>query len=324
MSKWLNKEAFQKFEENLKTDDKKDNQGFFLKWKSPKMGTVERAKEYTLRLLPDIKSNSFYKNYFYHGFYQGEKFKYILCPKTFNVEHYCPWCDAYRVLYQGTDADKAKASTYKKQERFVGNVLIVDDPRDAEESDVLKKAQGRVLLYEFPGAVESKIKNEITDKKNGYGIEIFDPENGYDFVLKVKAKPKDKNGKEWPDYADSMFARKCSAIASSEDEIKTTLDKCYNLDDYLKSMSVTLEEQERMIKEEMLWDDIGATFEKSVKKLAVAGKYSEPKAETTGQIQEVAQQTTKKEAVVETKTSDTFDDSEKDDAQSLLDELDNM
>lgn len=274
MSKWLKKDAYDMFAQNKKEEvdsvDTTQQNSFYRKWKNPQMGTQERAKEYTVRLLPD-PNEGFYKNYKYHGFMSGEKFQYVLCEKTFDMNNYCAFCDANKILYQGNDADKKQAFKYKRQERYVGNVYIVDDPRDVDVKDEKYKVNGTVRLYEFPATVESKVSNEITDTENGFGMEIFDPENGYNFILKIKAKPKDQNGKEWPDYGDTMFARRPSAIADNDDGIERLMSDRYDLDEYIKSMRKTPDEIEKLLKQEMIWDDVSSNFERFVR-----GKVAEP------------------------------------------------
>ena len=188
MSKWLRKDDYEMFaDQKAKDKENASNDtvgGFYKKWKNPKMGTQEKAKEYKVRLLPDPKKG-YYKNYLYHGFLSGESFVYFLCEKTFDMDAYCPFCDVTKLLYQGNESDKRKASEYKRKERFVSNVFIAEDPRDAETKNEEYKVEGTVRLYEFPATVESKIANEITDKEQGYGIAVFDPEEGYDFILKI-------------------------------------------------------------------------------------------------------------------------------------------
>jgi len=263
MSKWLKKDSYEMFA-NEKTKEAEQEQevgGFYNKWKNPKMGTVDKAKEYKVRLLPDIE-NGFYKKYMYHGFKSGETFKYFLCEKTHGMDKFCPWCEATKMLYQGNESDKRKAGEYKRKERYVSNVYIVEDPRDAEIKDDKYKVTGKVRLYEFPATVESKIKNEITDTEQGYGMAIFDPEDGYDFILKIKAKPQDKNGKVWPDYGDTMFSRRSSPLADTEEEIEKIMSERYNLDEYIKSLKLSVDEHEKLLKTEMMWDDVGHQFEK--------------------------------------------------------------
>jgi hypothetical protein len=269
MSKWLRKDDYEMFADQKAKDKEKENTdtvgGFYKKWKNPQMGTQEKAKEYKARLLPD-PVKGYYKNYLYHGFKSGEKFQYILCEKTYDMDAYCPWCEVTKILYQGNDSDKRKAKEYKRKERFVSNVFIVEDPRDADTRDEEYKVAGTVRLYEFPATVESKISNEITDKEQGYGIAIFDPESGYDFILKIKAKPKDDKGKEWPDYGDTMFARNGSAITPPEGKtIEDVMGERTNLEEYIKSLRKSPEDTEKLLKAEMLWDDVGHSFEKHMK-----------------------------------------------------------
>lgn len=315
MSKWLRKDDYDMFAGQKQKEAEApstDENSFYKKWKNPTMGTVDKAKEYAIRLLPD-KVKGYYKKYFYHGFMVGDKFKYILCEKSDvlgGMDNYCPWCDANKILYQGNDEDKKKARDYKRNERFVSNVCIIDDPRDAEVKDEQYKVNGTVRLYEFPATVESKIANEVTDTKNGYGIEIFDPENGYDLILKIKAKPKDDKGKEWPDYGDTMFARKTSPIANSEDKIAALMDQVYSLDEYILSMRKSVEEQEQLLKGEMLWDDVGPKFLKHMKK--------------EGSTTTETKVTQKEEPKKDEPKKETPKSNEVEDTDSLLDELDNM
>ena len=264
MSKWLKKDSYEMFaDKKTKEAEQQDTQvggGFYNKWKNPKMGTTEKAKEYKIRLLPDVEEG-FYKDYMYHGFMSGETFKYFLCEKTHGMDKYCPWCEATKMLYQGNESDKRKAGDYKRKQRFVSNIFITEDPRDAEVKDENYKSGGKVRLYEFPATVESKIKNEITDTEQGYGQSIFDPENGYDFILKIKAKPKDKNGKEWPEYGDSMFARRASPISDDAEGVEKLMEDRYNLDEYIKSLKLSVKDHEELLKAEMLWDDVGRQFD---------------------------------------------------------------
>jgi len=264
MSKWLKKEDYEMFagQKSKEAEQAQDDTvgGFFKKWKNPTMGTVDKAKEYKIRLLPDLVQG-FYKKYMYHGFMSGEKFKYFLCPKSRGLDNYCAFCEATKILYQGNESDKRKASDYKRKDRYVSNVFIVEDPRDADVKDDKYKVNGTTRLYEFPATVESKISNEVTDTEQGYGLQIFDPEDGFDFILKIKAKPKDNKGKEWPDYGDTIFARRANGIAEG-DALDTIMGERVDLDKYIDSMALPVEELEKLLKAEMLWDDVGTSFER--------------------------------------------------------------
>ena len=262
MSKWLNKKKFKEWDEQKSTeqDNSNENQSFYKKWINPKMGGVGKPREYEFRLLPDTDGSG-YKGYFYHMFQVGEKWEFFSCPKTEGLECYCPWCQITQILYKGNASDKKKAGDYKRKQKYVSNVFIVNDPRDADESDDERKVSGTVRLYEFPPTVEKMFKSEITDKKNGYGEAIFDPEEeGYNFLLKIEAKKPDANGKTWPDYSPSMFARKPSAIADDEDDLDELMESRIELTEYIGSLEKTPEEHKKILKEEMVWDDVEGEF----------------------------------------------------------------
>ena len=260
MSKWLNKDKFKDFANKKSSEAPKETtDGFVLKWKNPTMGTVDKAKEYRVRFLPDKNSN-FYMKYFYHHFIIDEKHYFIPCPKTHSMDEYCPWCSVSQMLYKGNKEDKKLASTYKRLEKFIGNVLVVDDPRDADVEDEYK-VSGKVRIYEFPGAIESKLKNEITDRSEGYGMAVFDPEDGFDLVIKIKSKKQDANGKTWPDYSDTQFSRKPSRIGT-EKEIEEIMAQTIDIESYVKGSSLTWDEHRKLLKLEGYWEDVEEEFER--------------------------------------------------------------
>ena len=311
-SKWIDNKKFREFvnqkrkEKNEKPDPVGD--GYYLKWRNPQMGTQTKAKVYKIRLLPD-KDGEFYKKYFYHFFQTNEKSYYIKCNKTAdNLDNYCPWCNANQILWKGNENDKKKAYRYKRNERFVCNVFIVDDPRDVDADNEFK-VNGKLRLYEFPATIESKIINELTDDEQGYGEKIFDPENGHDLFIKIKAHAPDKNGKIWPDYADTAFSKVPTAILEEKEEIEKTMDSVYDLSKYLKSLDIDWKTHEKLIKQELLWDDIKENFMRNVE------DYKESEESEKEESEETASEETETE---ETETEDNDDEPSDED---LLNEL---
>ena len=252
MSKWVNEELYNNFINELEKEPSGDNSEFVLiKWQAPEKGTADKPKVYEGRFLQDPEG-IFYKKYYYHMFSYGESWKFLFCDKTHNFDNFCPWCSATQKLYAGSAADKKAAGNYKRKEKFVSNFYIVDDPRDVESEDD-RKNSGKVLLYEFPTKLESKIKNELTDKKNGLGLSIFDPsDDGYNFIIKVKSTKAQADGKVWPEYSDSVFARKSSALGTDA-EIKQIMSERHNIREYLESMHVIDETHISLLQNEMLW-----------------------------------------------------------------------
>ena len=257
MSKWINNDLFGEFQKQKKIEKENPRQSGGVRrselvWKTPEKGSETTAKTYTGRFLSDPKG-VFYKEYFYHMYRAGDKWVFVICPKTEGFDNYCPFCSVTSKLYLGTASDKKMAYTYKRKSKFVGNFFISDDPRDTDREEE-NKVNGTVKLYEFPGKVEMKLKEEITDQENGLGASIFDPSSeGYNFILKILATRRDANGDQWPDYSTSSFSRRAEAIGTDE-EIDGYMENCLDISEYIKSMAKEEEELVKLVKDEMLMD----------------------------------------------------------------------
>ena len=289
-------------------------------WKTPDKGTSDKPNIYQLRLLMDPK-DSFYKTYHYHMFRSTSegKWKFVLCHKTYDFSAYCPFCAVVSKLYLGSGEDKKTAYNFKRKVKHCCNAYVVKDPRDDGKIDE-EKATGKVLVYEFPGKVESKIKGEMNDSEYGAGMNLFDPgKDGFDFILKVGAtKPiQDKGqnqGKTFPDYGDSKFANKPTAIADSDDVIEQAMSTRHDLTEYLETMKRTDDYMIDLLKAEMLYELIKGEYEarqgiKEVSKRVNDGDDQAPIDEPTG-----------KDTVVEDVKADEVEVSE----LELLAELDNL
>lgn len=261
MSKWINTEKFEQFKEERENDQSApsdSNVSYARKWPNPKMGSQNKPKEYHTRLIPDLKGN-FYKKFYYHMFQSGENWNFIMCPKTHDMDAFCPWCALTQILYQGSDADKRRAYKFKRKEKFVGNVFVVRDPRDVDEQDPDKHYTGKTFLYEFPATIEQLIRKEVTDIENGWGYKIFDPEDGHNLIISIGAKKPDKDGKVWPDYSLTTFAKKPSSIGDNVDEIMNTTQ---DIIEYLDKSMKTNEEHIELLKSEMVYEDVQEQVER--------------------------------------------------------------
>ena len=322
MSKWVNKDKFKQFvqEKKQEANDVKDAPAgnFYPKWKTPTMGTQEKPKIYKSRLVTD-PNGDFYLKYRYHFFQSGDSSYYIRCEKTYGLDKFCPWCFVNQSLWKGNSNDKKKAYRYKRNERFVVNAFILDDPRDADVDDEYK-VSNTLRLYEFPPTVESKISHELTNEEEGFGPAIFDPEKGHDLLVKVLAKKPDKEGKIWPDYSLTTFSRKATSIADSEEDIKKIMDSAYDLSEYIEQMGMSWEEHEKLLKQELVWDEVEDEFIKHVGKTSSTSddKPAVSKKETTETKQETQEDIAEETEV--TNDSSDEDISEED----LLKELDSM
>ena len=267
MSKWINKDLFNQFANQKKQEKDAPSGGGMMRsdmvWRTPEKGTADRAKVYEGRFLVDPKG-VFYKKFYYHMFQVGDKWQFFLCPKTFGFDEYCDLCTVTSKLYMGDSSDKKSAYQFKRKEKFVGNFYIVSDPRDAENDE---KVGGTVKLYEFPGKVEVKLKEQITDTQNGLGPAIFDPgPDGFNFILKVGATKKDRNGNIWPDYGLSDFSRRSGALGT-EKEINDIMASTYDIDEYIQSRERPEEDIMSVLKQLMFEDLV-----KSDRKMAASLK----------------------------------------------------
>jgi len=312
MSKWINTEAFSKFQGQKKEEqENQPEKGSGLRrsdfvWQTPEKGSSDRPKIYVGRFLVDKKGIP-YKKYFYHMFKSGEKWTFIVCLKTDDFQNYCPWCSVTSKLYKGTATDKSAAFQYKRKEKFVGNFYIVDDPRDNEREED-EKIGKKVKLYEFPSKVETLLREEIVDTKHGLGQKIFDPSNGgYDFILKVASTKRDRNGNIWPDYAASTFARRSYELGT-DSEIKEIMEQTFDLDEYIENQKRDNDFILQSLKDERVFDYIEDEWERYITPVADA---SSPSSESEPEKVETV-----------TASSNGDDDDISDD--ELLKELDKM
>lgn len=326
-SKWMrDKEMiFNKFKEQKKQEQEKQTAGprrSEIVWKTPDKGTVDKPKIYQGRLLVDL-NDTFYHSYYYHMFQdKSGKWMFVFCPKSWDMNSYCPFCAATMRLYRGSAQDKKLGYKYKRKSKHCVNFYIVKDPRDAEAESDEEKNEGKVLIYEFPDKIESKIKQEMNDDEYGNGINIFDPgEDGVDFILKVGAtKPIQEegpnHGKVFPDYSDSKFAPKPTPLKKTDKEIEEIMGKRHDLTEYLKSMERSEEDILDLVKSEDLWDMIEQDYEKQTR--SSFAKSSEDMDSFPGSEQKEQQSEDTKEEKKEESVNGSEEESD------LLAELENM
>lgn len=260
MASFLDMSDFENFKK--KNEVQAEKKDFAPKWPTKAMqGTADEPKTYEFRFLPDLKGGNLYKHYFYHMINLNDKWNYMVCPKTFDASNYCPICAAVNKLYKGNEEDKKEAYKWKRKERFVSNVKVVDDPRDAAISDDSKKSVGKVLIFEFPAEIEKVLKQELNDPKRGLGRLCFEPgEAGHNFVLNVGAKPGDKPGSTWPTY-NLQAARNPSPVGDSKEEILGILEQTHNLDEFIQSSVMSEEFMVKLLKDGLLYNFIKAEYE---------------------------------------------------------------
>ena len=285
MSKWVKQDLFKEFTEEKKNETQPATGGAFIdkKWKNLEKGPSDNPKTYEVRFLPD-PVKGFYKKIFYHMWKVGEKWCFYQCPKTEDFNNPCPICAVVNKLFQGSESDKVEARKLKRKEKYVSNVFVAYDPRDAgKAADDESKQEGKVLLYEFPSKLEQKLAEEIKDTRNGLGASVFDPgPDGYNFIIKVGTQSGGQN-QSFPEYSMSTFARRPSAIGSDE-EIDKLMETRVSLDEYITKGKKSMNDLIKSMKDEMFWDLIARDFERY--ETTSEKKTEEPKKEESVKTEE--------------------------------------
>jgi hypothetical protein len=171
----------------------------------------EKDKTYTVRLIPNVSSPE--KTFFHYYTYDWSSFgtgQYtsVLSPTTFGQR--CPITDTkFKVLRNGTDEEKAKANLLRRNERWLINAYVIDDPTNPENNGTLK-----IIRY---GKQLHKI---ISDAIDGEGSEDFGPrifdlsENGVNFKIKSEQQG------DYISYTSSKFTmpRKVEGMTDAKAE----------------------------------------------------------------------------------------------------------
>lgn len=255
MSKWFDEKKFGAFAKKIKEAEWAEQQSrsfgaMFPKYSKPFDVT------YILRFLPAMKDSNptdFYQKEYYHSFPgQDGKWLWVTCPWTYGDKK-CPLCRIVSKLYASPEReDRRMANALKRKQRWLSNVYVVDDPRDPKV-DKERRTGGKVKILGFSFQVERKVRAASdTNSATGIGSKIIDPENGFDFYLKVVEKKTD--GATYPNYEESEFARQSTSLAKSEKEIDAILKQVHFIGEFIENDRTPVEKILEILEEEMLID----------------------------------------------------------------------
>lgn len=191
-----------------------------------------------IRFLPESQhSDHLWVKVFNHSFNKKGKWFIENCPTTIGEE--CPVCEANRELYEdGGEDKKAIAQPRNRKQRFISNILVIEDPNNPDND-------GKVFLYEFGKKVFDKIHEklhpEFDDEKP---VNIFDFDDGADFVLRVTGTGRDTN------YDKSSF-NDPGALSDDDKELESIWKQEYDLSEFIaedkfKSYNELLKQFERV------------------------------------------------------------------------------
>jgi len=197
---------------------------------------LEPGNTYLVRLIPNLKDIN--KTFFYHvqhgwnSFATGNYVSALSLPKG----EYDPIGQTrYKLLYKSNnDADKVKGAEIKRTEKWLANVLVVDDP-------VNKQNNGKVMILRF-GKQLHKIIEDAMKETEDYGDRIFDlSERGCNLKIKVE-----KQG-DFPYYGSSRFTTPKEIEGLDAKKQEQIYESVYDLENVFPRKNK--EELEKMLEE---------------------------------------------------------------------------
>jgi hypothetical protein len=206
---------FESIRESLKKQESKSSYDDILR--------TTPGNTYTVRLLPYVEEPA---NTFYHYFMQGwnsfatGNYVQVMSPTTYGERD--PISETrFSLAKIGTNDQQEKAKTLRRAEKWMVNVLVVDDPENPENN-------GKVKILRF-GKQLAKIIFDAIDGEGSdeFGDSIFElGKAGVDLKIKV-----DKQA-DFPNYSSSRFSTKSTLKLSSEEQ-QSVLDKLHKLDEVI-------------------------------------------------------------------------------------------
>lgn len=181
---------------------------------------MEPGNTYTVRLLPAKDPKKTFFHYFQHGWtsYSSGQYVSALSLQTFGERD--PIAEErFRILKTGSEAQKKKAETIKRAEKWLVNVYVVNDPTNPENN-------GKVKILRYGKQLQTVIKDAIEgEDSESIGPRIFDlSPNGVNLKVKVE-----KQG-DFPSYVASKFTLPCEIKDLDDDSYGKIYEGVYELD----------------------------------------------------------------------------------------------
>lgn len=123
-------------------------------------------------------------------------------PKNFGKP--CELTNLYYNMQNSKNAilvEKSKCLNYSK--KYYSYCLVLEDEQQPE-------LVGKIMIFQYGKTIHEKIKAEDTGEITGTKCNVFDWENGKDFVLLVKEIQ--TGGDTYPDYKNSTFKAETSSL----------------------------------------------------------------------------------------------------------------
>ena len=255
---------------------------------------TEVGNTYTVRLLPFTKDpKKTFFHYYQHGWTSFATGQYVatLSPQTFGERD--PIAEErYRLQRTGTEAEKEKAKSIGRSEKWLVNVFVVNDPTNPDNN-------GKVKILRYGKQLQKIITDAIEgEDAEDFGPRIFDlSSNGANLKIKVE-----KQG-DYPSYVSSKFSMPSALADVDDNKAKKIYDSSHDL-----TKVFTVKSQ----------DDLKAMLDEHFHCKVVKDTIDEVVEEKSSEPLKVATKAAAKPVITKSTQVNTSDD----DIKSLLDELD--
>jgi len=206
---------------------------------------LEPGNTYVVRLIPNLKdARKTFFHHIHHGWVSFATGQYVsaLSPTTWNEPDPIGQT-RYKMLYKSnSESDKVKASEIKRSEKWLANVIVVDDPTN-------KSNNGKVMILRFGKQLHKIIMDAMTgEESEDFGNKIFDlSSNGCNLKIKVE-----KQG-DYPYYGSSRFTSPKEIEGLDSKAQEKTYESIFDLESVYPKKSQ--EELEKMLSEHFFCND---------------------------------------------------------------------
>lgn len=122
-----------------------------------------------------------------------------------------------RLWDTGIEGDRKMASSQKRSLRYIANVLVINDPANADNN-------GKVFLYKFGKKIYEKIQQKINPPfEDDESIIPFDPFDGVNFKLRLRKVD------NFPNYDNCDFEANKTPLAKTDAAMEKLWRSCYSL-----------------------------------------------------------------------------------------------
>ena len=191
-----------------------------------KLETNDGIGSAVIRFLPECDgSDEVFVQYYRHEFKGSFGWMIDNCPTT--IKGQCPVCERNREIWESGDEDTPKKR--KRKEKFVSNIMVVDDPQHPENN-------GKVFLFLYGKSIFDMIKDassptsEFPDEPLPDPVDVFDFIEGANFNLRMSMKG------SIPTYEKSSFQSPSRLSVGgremSDDEMEKLWKSQYNLEEF--------------------------------------------------------------------------------------------